>query len=104
MNLKTRSARAFKNFVNILVVVYKTTLENLQDFAQSENGNPSGKSSNAPFSRFAERKDPAPFKTANYRALRMKYSGETEVPFFFKRCFPRYSCRDSLIKSVAERK
>ena len=65
MNLKTRSARAFKNFVNILVVVYKTTLENLQDFAQSENGNPSGKSSNAPFSRFAERKDPAPFKTAN---------------------------------------
>ena len=83
MNLKTRSARAFKNFVNILVVVYKTTLENLQNFAQSENGNPLGKSSNAPFSRFAERKGLAPFKTANISRATHKILRRNGSSFLF---------------------
>ena len=104
MNLKTRLARAFKNFVNILVVVYKTTLENLQNFAQSENGNPLGKSSTLHSHVLLKEKVWRRLRQQTYRALRIKYSGETGVPFFFKRCFPRHSCRDSLIKSVTERK
>ena len=55
-----------------------------------------------PLSRFADRKDLAPFKTANISCATRKILGQ-KGSVFFERCYPRYSCRDSLIKSVAER-